>query len=62
VFCGGKNLVEGIIGNDHAPRNAREWKGRERVGTWKDNAIQGQMERSRETDRTNPCFVWMVIV
>ncbi len=22
-FCGG------IIGNDHAPRNAREWKGRE---------------------------------
>jgi hypothetical protein len=57
--CGGKNLVEGIIGNDHAPRNAREWKARERVGTWKENALQRQIERSRERIGLSLCFVWM---
>jgi hypothetical protein len=59
VFCGGENLVEGIIGNDHAPRNARKWKARERVGTWKENALQRQIERSRERIGLSLCFVWM---
>lgn len=54
-----QSSVEGIIGNDDAPRNAREWKGRERVGTWKENANAGRIEQSRETDRTNPRFAWM---
>ncbi len=49
----------GIIGNDQSRRNAREWKDRERVGTWKENANAGRLGQSRETDRTNPCFVWM---
>jgi len=52
-FCGG------IIGNDESRRNALEWKGRERLGTWKENALQRQIERSRERIGLSLCFVWM---
>ena len=45
--------MEGIIGNDHAPRNAREWKAREGLGTWKESENAGRLEQSRETDRTS---------
>ena len=45
--------MEGIIGNDQSPWNAREWKDREMVGTWKESAIERRIEQSRETDRTS---------
>jgi hypothetical protein len=52
-----ENFVEGIIGNDHGRRNAREWKGREMVGTWKENAIERRLEQSRNPDGTDSRFV-----
>jgi len=55
----GKSVEGKIIGNDHGRRNAREWKARERVGTWKENALQGRLKRSRERIGLSLCFVWM---
>ena len=54
-----ENQCGGIIGNDQSRRNAREWKARERVGTWKDNAIERRLEQSGNPDGTDSRFVWM---